>query len=74
MPAVAVGTALWVVFLVALVPFQDVLRRNGLLWWYPMAVCGIALGVLGLYVTRRRRARAPHDRVAAGEDMSTPPA
>jgi len=72
--AVAVGTVLWVAFLVVLVPFQSALRRNGLLWWYPMAVCGAALGLLGLYVTRRRRDRAPEDRVAAGEDMPSPPA
>jgi hypothetical protein len=72
--AVAVGTVLWAVFLVGLLPFQGALRRNGLLWWYPMAICGIALGLLGLYVTRRRRERQPEDRVSAGEDIPSPPA
>jgi peptidoglycan/LPS O-acetylase OafA/YrhL len=72
--AVGVGTVLWIGFLVALVPLQGTLRRNGLLWWYPMAVCGFALGLLGLYVTRRRRDREPRDPVAAGEDMPSPPA
>lgn len=72
--AVTVGTVLWCVFLLALIPFHGTLRRNGLLWWYPMAVCGIGLGVLGLYVTRKRRDRRPADPVAAGEDMPSPPA
>jgi len=71
---VTVGTIAWVVFLIVLIPLRSRLEREGLLWWYPMALCGIGLGLLGLWGTRRRRAHGL-DRVSAGEDMrSNPPA
>jgi hypothetical protein len=76
---VAVGTALWLVLLLGLAIFHDAVRRNGLLWWYPMCLCGIALGGIGLWSTSRQAARrraAPDEqqRLALGEDMPMPPA
>ena len=51
---VTVGTALWALLLVGLLVFHDAVRRGGLLWWYPMCLCGLALGAIGLVSTRRR--------------------
>jgi uncharacterized membrane protein len=76
---VTVGTALWLVLLIGLAVFHDAVRRNGLLWWYAMCLCGLALGGIGLFSTRRRaaaqrRADDEQARLARGEDMTTPPA
>jgi hypothetical protein len=55
--AVAVGTVLWAVALVALLPFWGRLSDDGHLWWVGMCAAGTALGLLGMaYVTRRRAA------------------
>ncbi|HVE64733.1 MAG TPA: DUF2530 domain-containing protein [Mycobacteriales bacterium] len=60
--AVAVGTALWAVALVALLPFQSHLREDGRLWWYAACAFGFALGLLGLYYVRRRAAAIARER------------
>lgn len=55
--AVAVGTGLWAVALVACLLFVDTLREDGHLWWIATCACGVVLGLAGLgYVTRRRSA------------------
>ncbi len=54
----AVGTALWAVAFVMLVPFSGRLRENGHLWWMWTCVAGFGLGLLGWdYCRRRRNAR-----------------
>jgi len=54
---VQVGTALWLVALVALTPFWSRLDDDGHLWWLWTCVAGVVLGVLGVVVTTRRRNR-----------------
>lgn len=54
----AVGTALWGVAFVLLVPFSGRLREDGHLWWMWTCVAGFGLGLLGWdYCRRRRQAR-----------------
>ena len=60
---VAAGTALWAAALVVLL----VLKATGTEvhdWWWQMCVAGIALGLLGIRASRRRRLR-----LAALEDL-----
>ena len=53
----AVGTVLWVVAFVALLPFQSTLHDHGRDWWLWTCLAGFALGLLGLEYCRRRRNR-----------------
>jgi hypothetical protein len=53
---VIVGTALFVVALLALLPFTDELRENGTLWWLWTCGAGIVLGLFGIHYCRRRAA------------------
>jgi len=55
--SVAVGTAVWLVALLVMVPFTADLRADGHLWWLATAACGFGLGLLGLVIVIRRRAR-----------------
>jgi hypothetical protein len=52
---VAVGSALWVVAFVAMLPFVGTLRDNGQLSWLWTCIAGFGLGLLGLEYCRRRR-------------------
>jgi hypothetical protein len=53
-----VGTALWAVALVLLLPFYGRLREDGHLWWLWTCVAGFGLGLVGWdHVRRRRNAR-----------------
>lgn len=54
---VQVGIALWVVALLALLPFRSDLARDGREWWLATCLCGIALGIPGLVVVTRRARR-----------------
>ena len=54
---VAVGTALWALAFVLLLPFYGRLADSGRLWWLWTCAAGFGLGVLGWdYCRRRRRA------------------
>lgn len=66
--SVAVGTVLWLVALVAMLPFTDDLRRDGRLWWIATAACGFVLGLVGLWIVVRRR-----NRLRAAESDDGPP-
>jgi peptidoglycan/LPS O-acetylase OafA/YrhL len=67
---VTAATVLWgVALIVALVCLQR-LRADGHLWWIPTCVAGLLLGLLGIYVTRRRRGAL---RRAAQSNMINPP-
>jgi len=58
---VLVGTVLWLVAFLALLPFYSSLEEDGQLWWLWTCVCGFGLGLLGLeYCRRRRRHLARH--------------
>ncbi len=52
---IAVGTGLWMVAFLALLPFYGTLVENGTSWWLWTCVAGFGLGLLGLEYCRRRR-------------------
>lgn len=54
---VAVGACLWLVGLVALVPFYPTLQDQGRGWWLWTCLAGFGLGLVGLEYCRRRRDR-----------------
>jgi hypothetical protein len=55
---IEVGTALWLVAFVALLPFYGRLQDAGRGWWLWTCLAGFGLGMFGLeYCRRRRRAR-----------------
>ena len=65
---VEVGTALWLLGFLALLPFYGRLEDQGRTWWLWACLAGFGLGLIGLdYCRRRRRVRAaradvaPHD-------------
>ena len=62
-----VGTALWALGLLVLLPFHDRLQHDGHLWWLWTCVAGFGLGLVGWdHCRRRRRARR------AGEPLLRP--
>lgn len=52
---VAVGTALWGVAFVMLLPFYGRLQDSGHLWWLWTCAAGFGLGIIGWDYCRRRR-------------------
>lgn len=53
-----VGTALWLVAFLALLPFWGTLQDTGRTWWLWTCLAGFGLGLCGLeYCRRQRRAR-----------------
>lgn len=53
-----VGTALWLVAFVGLLPFWGSLVEAGRTWWLWTCLTGFGLGLFGLdYCRRRRRSR-----------------
>lgn len=60
---VAVGTALWLLAFVALLPFYGQLQDSGRMWWLWTCTAGFGLGLFGYeYCRRRRRARSGSER------------
>ena len=56
---VEVGTALWLIGFLALLPFYGRLTDDGHTWWLWTCLAGFGLGLFGLeYCRRRRKARA----------------
>ena len=56
---VEVGTALWLVGFLGLLPFYGALAESGRTWWLWTCLAGFGLGLFGLdHCRRRRRARA----------------
>ena len=63
---VEVGTALWFVGFLALLPFYGRLEDSGRLWWLWTCMAGVGLGLIGLeYCRRRRVARTERDAAIA---------
>jgi hypothetical protein len=56
---VAVGTILWAVAFVLLLPFHGRLEDSGRTWWLWTCVAGFGLGMFGVNYCRRRRRRRP---------------
>jgi Protein of unknown function (DUF2530) len=52
-----VGTGLWALGFVMLLPFYGRLKADGHLWWLWTCVAGFGLGLLGWDYCRRRSAR-----------------
>ncbi len=50
-----VGSALWAVAVVAMLPFIGTLRDNGRLTWLWICLAGLGLGLVGVEYCRRRR-------------------
>ena len=70
---VMVGTGLFVLAFLALLPFVDDLRQDGRLWWLWTCGAGVALGLFGISYCRRRAAaiaRSAHEG-PADPDRST---
>ena len=58
---VAVGTVLWALGFVLLLPFYGQLDADGHTWWLWTCVAGFGLGLAGWdYCRRRRRHRLEH--------------
>lgn len=55
--SVQVGTALWAIGFVALLPFWNNLEAAGNLWWLWTCSAGMALGLFGIEYCKRRAAR-----------------
>ena len=53
---VTVGTVLFLLALVALLPFTDDLRADDRLWWLWTCGAGVGLGLFGIHYCRRRAA------------------
>jgi hypothetical protein len=63
---VEVGTALWFVGFLALLPFYGRLKDSGHLWVLWTCMAGVGLGLIGLeYCRRRRAARTERDAAIA---------
>jgi hypothetical protein len=54
---VALGTGLWLLAFVLLLPFYGQLRDDGRLWWLWTCLAGFGLGLVGWEYCRRRRRR-----------------
>ena len=65
---VEVGTVLWAVALVVSLLLRSRLTDDGRSWWIWTCVAGVLLGVVGIVITTRRRAR-----LAKRADRSLPP-
>ncbi|HEX8002003.1 MAG TPA: DUF2530 domain-containing protein [Mycobacteriales bacterium] len=64
---VLIGTIVWFVALVALLPFWSRLAGSGRLWWVATCASGFALGLVGLVYTRRRAAAIARDETSHDE-------
>lgn len=57
--AVTVGTIVWGVAFLGLLPFYSRLEDDGHLWWLWTCLVGFGLGALGVEYCRRRARRRP---------------
>lgn len=65
-PFAIVGTALWALAGLALLPFADTLATDGHTWWLWTCVAGFASGLVGTAFMVRHDRR--HQLAAAGPD------
>lgn len=73
MLTVAVGTALWALAFLALLPFRDDLADDGREWWLWTCLAGFGLGIYGVHYVRRRRDRIRRRGAPAPEDLDEAP-
>lgn len=50
-----VGTGIWLLVFVALLPFYGKLEETGRVWWLWASMAGFGLGLFGIEICRRRR-------------------
>jgi hypothetical protein len=69
---VTVGTILWAIAFVALLPFRSRLADHNIDWWLWTCLAGVAMGLWGINYCRRRRnrIRARDERTAPGQTSS----
>lgn len=58
---VVVGTVLWALAGLVLLPFWGALEDDGHLWWLGTCLAGFLMGVYGIVHVRRRRAVLERD-------------
>jgi len=68
---VQVGTAVFFVAFLALLPFYGRLQDDGRTWWLWMCLAGVGLGLLGQEYCRRRRAYRAARRGGGGRRART---
>lgn len=61
-----VGTAVWLVAFVVLLPFRDRLADDGRTWWLWTCLVGAGLGLVAVLVTSRRRATLRSSQPSSG--------
>lgn len=59
---IEVGTAIWLVAFIGLLPFYGELEDTGHLWWLWTCMAGFGLGLFGIEFCRRRRVRRTRSR------------
>ena len=64
---VAVGTAMWLLAFVLLLPFSGRLAESDREWWLWTCLAGFGLGVIGWDYCRRRRNRRHQRAAEAGQ-------
>jgi hypothetical protein len=66
--ALAVGTVLWLVAFLILLPFAEHLREDGREWWLATCLTGVGLGLIGLGYCVWRRSRRPSNAQESSDD------
>lgn len=70
---VAVGTGLWLLAFLGLLPFYGQLAENDRTWWVWTCLAGFGLGLFGYeYCRRRRRVRAEVASTAGDQPAADP--
>jgi Protein of unknown function (DUF2530) len=64
---VTVGTILWAIAFVALLPFRSRLADHNIDWWLWTCLAGVAMGLWGINYCRRRR-----NRIRARDERAAP--
>ncbi len=67
---ITVGTIMWAIAFVVLLPFRARLADHGQEWWLWTCVAGVGLGLWGIYLCRRRRDRLTAQRRTASKGAS----
>lgn len=55
---IAVGTLLWGIAFLALLPFYGRLQDDGRAWWLWTCLAGCGMGLIGIEICRVRRSRS----------------
>lgn len=72
MRVVAIGTAVWALLFLGLLPFRERLADAGHGWWLWTCLVGTLLGLFGVAYCRRRRAAISRTRARAAEAAEPP--